>query len=164
MAGLLESPVFQDFALPFLFVFSLTFGVLRVSGVFKDNDKVDILIGLIIAAFAVTNSSTVSFIRYVMPIAVLGMVGVFGIVFLWKIGKMLTEGEKMDWGVVAVLLMGAMLALMSPATWSIIPANRLVDKSDILFIAGLVVVGALFLFAHRSEGSPGSYSGLERSN
>lgn len=160
MVTILDTPLVQDFVMPFLFVFALTFGLLRITGIFKDNQKVDIIIALIIAAFGVSNSQTIMFIKNIMPFAVVGMIGLFGLVFLWKLGKMMTEGEKMDWSMMAVLLMGVMIALMSPTTWNLIPRNRFVDKADLLFIAGLIVVGALFLFAHRSEGGDGEYKGL----
>ena len=166
MESLLDNPLMQNFALPFLFVFSLTYGMLRITGIFKDNQKVDILIGLIIAAFAISNEQTIMFIKNIMPISVIGMIGLFGLVFIWKLAKMMTEGEQMDWGMMAVLLMGAMLALMTPTTWAIIPRNRFIGRADLLFIGGLIVIGALFLFAHRSEkSSDGSYSGLyEKTN
>ena len=157
----LQSPIMQDFAMPFLFVFAVTFGVLRISEVFKENTKVEALISVIIAAFAISNPGTLSFLKSIMPFAVLGMVAIFGIVFLWKIGKTMTEGEKMDWGVVAVLLMSGLLVLATPSVWEIIPNTRFFKRADVIFVAGLAIVAALFLFAHRSEGGPGNYEGMK---
>lgn len=148
---IVDNALMQDFLLPFLFSFSLMFGLLEIAGILK-NRWAQIFIALSIAGFAVSNPQTIAFIKAVMPMGVIGSVAVFSLYAVYVIVyEKMVKGKQNEntAGIVGVALLSLIVALQTPYVWKLMPNTQIMSRSDALFIAGLAVVVVMFLWAYR---------------
>ena len=75
---------YEYFVVPFLFIFAIVFGSLRVANIFK-NKKVDAVIAVALAIFAVYNSALVNFLWDQLGFVTLFFVFMFMIIFVLKV-------------------------------------------------------------------------------
>ena len=135
---------FLTFALPFVFVFAVAYGALEVSGVFSrekvegnqkikvPNRRVNGLISLVLAFFAVTSDTVTNFIFQILPYATVLFVVVFFVAFLFAPFKK-KEGEKRDYYLiimVAALLIIFMITSPCPGLESAIIAGSAMGTAN----------------------------------
>ena len=100
---------FFTFVLPFVFVFAIAYGALDVGGPIKDR-RMNGLIALVLAFFAVSTQWVVDVVMSIMPYAIVLFIIVFLLGFIKKsfAGK---EGEKKDFTLIMVVIILAIIFL-----------------------------------------------------
>lgn len=73
--------VYSELLIPFFFTFAIVYGALEVSGSFKNN-RVNLLISLVIGFFTISNPMAMGFINSILPYAVILFVAVFFLSFV----------------------------------------------------------------------------------
>jgi hypothetical protein len=139
--------------IPFLFIFAITYGALEVSGYFQ-NKAVKAIIALCISFFAIMNSEVTGFINQILPYAAIFFVIVFFIGFITKPFRKKAGQPGAPHGdpVLILIIVGlAMLILAQLASPSSPLYNytqgTLLGNESVVWIAGLVMVLALFYYA-----------------
>ena len=140
-------PYVEEYLLPWLFSFALVYGTIHISGIFKDEKKIEIIISLAISLFAIFNQQTLEFVQTVMPFGVIGAFGVFGLLFLKTVADKLKGDGKTDYTLLMVLLLFTAVGLTSATTMNMIP-NLGLDRSSIMFILSLGAVVAMIWVAY----------------
>jgi hypothetical protein len=140
--------------IPFLFIFAITYGALEVSGYFQ-NKAVKAIIALCISFFSIMNSEVTGFINQILPYAAIFFVIVFFIGFITKPFRKKAGQQGQGGGrdpVLILIIVGlAMLILAQLASPSSPLYNytqgTILGNESIVWIAGLVMVLALFYYA-----------------
>ncbi len=148
---MISQSMLNGFVLPFVFSFSLVFGLMEIAGILK-NRWAEIFIALSIAGFGVSNPQTVEFINAFMPIGLIGSIVIFSIYLAYiVIYEKMAKGENNEKteGIIGVLFLSLIVSLESPALWKMLPNTRMFSRSDILFAAGIAGIVLMFLWAYR---------------
>lgn len=145
---------FLTFALPLIFVFAVVYGALEVSKVFK-NKRVNGLIALVIAFFAIGSEQVTNLIYQILPAATILFIIVFFLGFIFAPFKK-KEGEKRDF---TLIIMVAALVLVLLVTqgydWisDILPYN--VSSENFMYAGGLILIIAILYAAYKKGGGEG---------
>jgi hypothetical protein len=99
-----------EFLIPFLFIFSVVFGVLSFTNVFKGNKAVSAVVAFAMAAFAATNTGLVEIITQFLPTAIGFFVVVFFLAFLMKLFGL--DKKKEDTSMEGMVLGGGVLFML----------------------------------------------------
>ncbi len=140
---------FLSLALPFIFVFAVSFGALEVSGIMKGNKRVNGLIALVVAFFAIGTEWVLALIMQILPIAAVIFILVFLVGFITKPFET-EEGKKRDLTLILVVIILAMLFLTGQGyemIGDVFPQMGIqMDPINFMYLAGLMLV-ALVLYA-----------------
>lgn len=128
-------------ALPFLFMLVIIYGGLEMASVFK-NKRINVLISLILAVFAVSSVSVVEFIYSVLPYATI----FFMIVFILGYLKNLVSNEKKDYALLIIVLGIAVIFIAGQMQDSTLMG---LQDSNLIGIAVLVFIILIFYFAYK---------------
>jgi hypothetical protein len=136
--------------IPFLFMLAIVFGALDVSGVFK-NKRVNALIALVFAFFALTYQPAVDFIMGIMPIAIIFFIGFFFIGFVIKIAK---KGADKDYTLLIIIITLILLILATQGSDAIAKFMPGFENqgNTILVAAGIAFIAVLLLAAYKLPG------------
>ena len=134
-----------EFLLPFLFIFSVVFGVLCLTNVFK-NKAVDAVIAFALASFAATNTLIVESVTEFLPMAVAFFIMVFFLAFLFKLfgikpeKQTEMEGMVVGGGVLVLLLtLGYYVFDIYPVEFPIIGGG-----DNLIFFVGFLMIISIF--------------------
>ena len=158
------SPLFVDYILPFILVFTLIFAILQKTQLLGDGKKqVDALIGavvgLILVAFPFSRMMVVTLMPFLAVSAVILLVFMllYGFVVGKKDGDVLNKGLKITFGIIIALALITALLMMS-GYWDVVfdfmfngntGSQILVNGLIILVLAGAVIA---VLFGDRGSG------------
>lgn len=143
----------QQFFIPFLFVLAIVFGILELSNVFKGNRAVVVIISIVIAFFAATNSQFTGMLFQILPSITVFFVIMFFIAFLMEIiglgksGSLRKEGAE-----TRVMVLGLVLVVfiaIGADSMSEIPFISFIGESNLLIITGLVLLFMIFFTAYK---------------
>lgn len=135
------------YLLPALLVFAITYGALEVAGIFQ-NRRVNSIIALVIAFFAISNPQIVQLTYSVMPYAALIFIAIFFIGIL--LSPIRGKGEK-NYELIAIICALGLVWLASHESFvaKLIPG---LPATDILTILGLILIIIIFLMVYRLWG------------
>ena len=145
--GLPLDPTFQTLV-PFLFVFAITFGVLQLANIFKNNKAVNAVIALALALFAVMNENLVNLLWSVMPSLTIFFIILFLFVFileLFGLRKPLGEGSHVEsmitGGVVLFVLLSVGLVVVD-----VVPIDLPVigGGENVIFLLAIILIVSVF--------------------
>lgn len=139
------------FILPFIFVLAIVFGALEVSGVLK-NKKVNILIAITLAFFAISSEPAVELIYKFLPYASIFFIIVFFIGFILSPFRR-KESKGPDYiliVIVAGLLLISLTQFESDLINTFLPKFG-IDTQNFLVIAGLILIIIIFYTVYRAE-------------
>ncbi|MCX6814779.1 MAG: hypothetical protein NTY20_03990 [Candidatus Aenigmarchaeota archaeon] len=136
-----------ELVIPFLFMLAVVYGSLDVSGVFR-NKRVNALIAVVFAFFALTYEPAMLFINQVMPFAIMFFVVFFFIGFVIKIAK---KGVEKDYNLIIIIL-GLVLLLFATQGSGFI--NNFLpgfeeQASNIMIASTVVFIGVILLAAYK---------------
>ena len=138
------------FVLPFLLVLAIVYGALDLSGLFRKN-AVNLLISLVIAFLAMSNTSVAATVAAIMPWAALLFIAVFFIKFLLSIFK--SKGER-DYTLLIIVLGLVVIFMLGQGTQLVqdwMPPGFPVTEENFLLIIGVVIIIAIFYAAYRMK-------------
>lgn len=159
MYGLIDifSEELLSYPVTFVFVFAVTFGLLEF--VSKKNQggflpsKVNVLLALVFSMVAIAYQPILSFIWSILPIATVLFAVIFFAIFLINV----FGGEKnaVEDTTVPTIVLGLLLLVIGTLWNKFIPALNLpyINRGDLLWIIGLVIVGIVFFSAYKSKSS-----------
>ena len=135
--------------IPFLFMLAVVYGALDVSGVFR-NRRVNALIALVFALFALTYAPAAEFITQIMPMATILFIILFFIGFVMKMaGKGLKQGEKRDFTLLIIIAGLILLVLATQGAGfiqNLMPGYQ--DQgNNIIAIVAVLFIGVILLAA-----------------
>ena len=145
-------PTMLPFVAAFLFVFAVVFGALSYAKVLGEQRKVNAIIAIAFAIFAVLFEPFVFGLQAVLPFAAVGIVIIFFGLFLKKVfaGK---EGERFDAWPIATSLIFALLLL--GILWDQIGFSVPgIDATNMLWLIGIIIVLLIFYVAYRHGQEP----------
>ena len=138
-------PTLLPFIAAFLFVFAVVFGALSYANVLGGQRKVNVIIALAFAIFAVLFEPFVASLQTVLPFAVIAIVIIFFILFLKKV---FGGGDKIDAWPIATSLIFALLLL--GIFWGqfgfSLPG---LDPTNVLWLIGIIIVLLIFYVAYQ---------------
>ncbi len=142
-------PTMLPFVAAFLFVFAVVFGALSYAKVLGEQRKVNAIIAIAFAIFAVLFEPFVFGLQAVLPFAAVGIVIIFFGLFLKKVfaGK---EGERFDAWPIATSLIFALLLL--GILWDQIGFSVPgIDATNMLWLIGIIIVLLIFYVAYKHK-------------
>jgi hypothetical protein len=132
---------------PFLFMLAIVYGALDVAGVFK-NKRVNALIALVFAFFALTYAPAIEFINQIMPLAIVFFVVFFFLGFVIKIAK---KGVDKDYTLLIIIL-GLVLLLFATQgpgfIDSFLPGFE-EQANSIMIASAIAFIGVILLAAYK---------------
>ena len=129
----------------FLFVFAVVFGALSYAKVLGEQRKVNVIIAMAFAIFAVLFEPFVFGLQTVLPFAVIGIVIIFFILFLKKV---FGGGDKIDAWPIATSLIFALLLL--GIFWDQIGFSVPgIDSTNMLWLVGILIVLLIFYVTYQ---------------
>lgn len=138
-------PTMLPFVAAFLLVFAIVFGVLSYVNILGGDRKVNAIIALAFAIFAVLFEPFVFGLQTVLPFAVIGIVIIFFILFLKKV---FGGGDKIDAWPIATSLIFALLLL--GIFWDRIGLTLPgIDSTNMLWLVGILIVLLIFYVAYQ---------------
>jgi len=155
--NLLSSEMIHILA-PLVFIFAVVYGSLDISGVFKNRQGVNVVIALIIAIVSVSNKNVVELLWKYMPIASVVFAIAFILGFIWKLVKNLATdvndlksknamNKDQFYGMMGVILFMILIGLQSDTITNIVKGFG-IDKTTMIFIVGVIIIGGLFFVAN----------------
>jgi hypothetical protein len=138
----------MEFAIPFLFMFAVTFGVLDFSNVLK-NRAVHAVVAFALAGFAATETSIMSTITAFMPSAVWFFIILFFFAFISRLfglrGDTNMDGRESEGTIVGAAVLFALMGV----GWQVLDQFRIEipfigGGDNLLFLLGFLVVVSLF--------------------
>jgi len=144
----------MTFVLPFLFMLAVVYGALDLAAVFK-NKRVNAVIALVVAVFAVSNVDIVTSIVSAMPWVAMLFIALFFLKFILsflKINK--KEGDERDYTLLLVIFGLIAIFMLSQGTELIqdwLPGNFPVTEENLILIIGIVVVFAITFMAYKTK-------------
>ncbi len=145
-----------DFAVTFIFVFGVVYGLLVLADVFgKGQKRVNGIIAIAFALFAASYAPFVEFIASIMPYATAVLIVLFFLAFVKLLifgrGKK-DSGKKRD-PVSIIILLFVIVVFLAAAGSSGILANYLpnlpyTDINNILWSAGLLLAAGILYYAY----------------
>jgi hypothetical protein len=147
-------PELLTFAVPFVFVFAVTFGLLENINLFgrKPNTLIAVAFGL----FAIAYEPFLLFLQSILPIAIVGMTILF---FLLALKKTLVDKDKNDIDYAPIIVVLVILLVLAGIFWSdISTALGLTSMAGetLLYAIGAIVIATLFYMAYKLGGKPGT--------
>ncbi|RLJ06955.1 MAG: hypothetical protein DRP12_03135 [Candidatus Aenigmatarchaeota archaeon] len=136
------------YLLPGLLVFAITYGALEVAGVIK-NSRVNGVIALVIAFFAISSPQVVQLTYSVMPYMALLFIAIF---FIGILLSPIRGGEKQkNYELIAIICALGLVWLSSQESLvaRLLPG---LPKTDLLTILGLILIIIIFLMVYRAWG------------
>lgn len=160
MATILSTPLFINYILPFLLIFTVVFAILQKSKILGDGKKqIDALVALVIGLIVVSFANAVGIINSLLPFLAVSLVII--LVFFILISLFYYDKDKgvaippgLQKGAVALIVISVVVAvLVITGAWDYLVARWYGSGdsstiSNIIFIA--IIIGALF-FALRSD-------------
>ncbi len=138
-------PTMLPFIAAFLFVFAVVFGALSYAKVLGEQRKVNVIIAMAFAIFAVLFEPFVFGLQTVLPFAVIGIVIIFFILFLKKV---FGGGDKIDAWPIATSLIFALLLL--GIFWDQIGFSVPgIDSTNMLWLVGILIVLLIFYVTYQ---------------
>lgn len=148
-------PVFQEFILPFLLVFTVVFALLDKTKILGEGKRqINAIVALVIGLMVISFSYATGVISELMPFLAVGIVIIFVFMVLWgfvasgKEGLSLNKGLKITFGIlIGIAIIGAVL--FATDSWDFVYSNLIKGESasaiwtNVLFIA--LVAGAIAL-------------------
>jgi len=157
----LEGAGFFSYALPFLLIFALVFGVLSRMGLFKENKAVTAIIALAVGLMSLQFNLVPEFFAKIFPSFSIGLVIL--LVFLILIG-LFTDPQK-PWIMYSLLGISAVIAVIVIVSSSGIQVgewiqNNLGDSAGVIIVIAIVgvVVAALIGSGKKKFGEKGTPS------
>ncbi len=136
------------FGIGFLFIFAIIYGLLGVAKLF--DNKVNALLGIVLALFGAAYMPLISFLFVFMPIAIAILVIVFLIVLLKKLFQ--KDGERTD--LLPVMVSLGILLLLLGIFWGQLRTGMTAMASDnLLWAIGIIVIIILFWAAYAAGGN-----------
>ncbi len=143
---------------PLVFIFAIVYGSLDISGMFKKNQGVNVIISLIIAIISVSSEAVIDLTWKYMPIASIIFAIAFIIGFLWKLMvnfssdfSTLQKNAGMDksqiLGMAGVIIFMLFIGLNSDTMTNIFRGFG-IGKNTLIFISGAVLIAILFFIAN----------------
>lgn len=86
-----------QFLIPFLFMLAIVFGALRVSGLFKGNPGVNLLISFVLALFSATYAPFTTFLWTYLPDITWFFIAMFFLLFILEIFGIRRPGKKSEY-------------------------------------------------------------------
>ena len=140
-------PTMLPFVGAFLFVFAIVFGALSYAKVLGDQRKVNALIALAFAIFAVLYEPFVMGLQGVLPIGIILIVIIF---FILLIKKVFSGGDTFDAWPIAASLIFALLLL--GIFWDNIGFSVPgLDSNNVLWLIGVIIVILIFYVAYKHK-------------
>ncbi len=137
-------PTTLPFVAAFLFVFAVVFGALSYAGVLGEQRKVNVIIALAFAIFAVLFEPFVFGLQAVLPIAIVLIVIIFFALFL----KKAFGGDTKD--AVPIVVSLAIALLLLGVFWDQIGFSLPgLDASNVLWLIIIIVVLLIFFVAYK---------------
>lgn len=137
-------PTLLPFVAAFLFVFAVVFGALSYAKVLGEQRKVNAIIAIAFAIFAVLFEPFVTGLQAVLPFAVVGIIIIFFILFL----KKAFEGNAFDAWPIATSLIFALLLL--GIFWDRIGFSLPgINATNMLWLIGIIIVLLIFYVAYQ---------------
>ncbi len=137
-------PTLLPFVAAFLFVFAVVFGALSYAKVLGDQRKVNVLIALAFAIFAVLFEPFVFGLQAVLPFAVIGIIIVFFLLFL----KKAFGGNTKD--AVPIVVSLAIALLLLGIFWDqfgfSLPG---ISSTNVLWLIIIIIVVLIFYIAYK---------------
>tara|TARA_Y100000310_G_C20467398_1_gene708326 strand:- start:345 stop:869 length:525 start_codon:yes stop_codon:yes gene_type:complete len=112
---LLTSPIFQEYILPFVLVFTLIFAILQRTKLLGDDTKqinaiISLVIGLMFVAFPFANNLVVQLMPFLAVSVVVLLIFMLMYGFVWhKEGDVLHKGVKISLGVIIALALATFI-------------------------------------------------------
>lgn len=150
---------FLTLALPFIFVFAVAFGALEVSGVFKakggsSNKRINGLIALVVAFFAISTEWVLLLIMQILPIAAVIFILVFLVGFITRPFET-EEGKKRDVTLILIVVVLGLIFLTGQGYQmlsDVFPYMGIqMDPANFMYLAGLVLVVLLLYAAYKKS-------------
>ena len=137
-------PTTLPFVAAFLFVFAVVFGALSYAGVLGEQRKVNVLIALAFAIFAVLFEPFVTGLQAVLPFAVIGIVIIFFLLFL---KKAFGEDAKDAVPIVVSLAIGLLLlGILWDKIGFSLPG---LDSTNVLWLIVIIIMVLIFFVAYK---------------
>jgi hypothetical protein len=141
------------FVLPFVFILAIVYGALDVAGTFKKK-SVNIIIAVVVAAFAIINTDVIAFIIAIMPLAAMLFIAIFFIKFVLSMFKV-KRGEERDYTLIIVILGLLAVFMLSHGTELVedwLPGGFPITEENLILIIGIILIIAIIMVAYRSKG------------
>ncbi len=133
----------------FLFVFGTVFGLMTYSKLLEFDKRVNAMISLAIAFFAMVYEPLVVNLSTYMPIAA----GIIAVLFFVMLIKKVLGGEKKERDTFPILIaLGIMLILLgvfSDALIPLLPSG--ISPDNILWLAGILIVILFFWYIYKTK-------------
>jgi hypothetical protein len=149
---------FFTLALPFIFVFAVVYGALDVSKVLK-NSRINALIALVIAFFAIGSAQVTGFILQIFPYATILFIIVFFFGFISSIFK--GDGKRDLTLLVMVAALVIVFLINQGYDWikNIIPGYA-ISPDNFMYLGGLILIIVIFYAVYqKGKGQPQAPAG-----
>lgn len=122
MATVFSNPLFMDYILPFILVFTVVFAILQKSGILgKEKKQIDAIVALVVGLIVISFGKATGIIVNLMPVLAVALVVI--LVFLILFGSLfagelsLNKGLKITGGILAAIVV-LVAVLYNTGAWS----------------------------------------------
>jgi len=144
----------MEFAIPFLFVLAVVFGILRTARVFSGNTAVQMIIAFVIAFFSATYQPFTSLLFQYLPTITWFFIAMFFLVFVLEIaGIRGKRGENRKNLIIYGMLLLLLFSIVADRAEAI-PTFSYISTNDLILAVGIIFIIAIFWNAYGIEERP----------
>ncbi|RLJ01570.1 MAG: hypothetical protein DRP10_03780 [Candidatus Aenigmatarchaeota archaeon] len=154
MVSLFSGPfsIYFYYLIPFIFTFSLVFGVLTISNIFNKQKNVNVMIALAISLFATISEEYVSILYSWLPYLCVLFIVIFFVVMLKNI--FIKKDSEQNWPILITIAI-LFLVLMTIYPSIPLPSGSFISSQDVLLVIGITFV-VLILIVGSKVNWPGT--------